>query len=54
MALHHSGPARDAAGGQVSHCTDERGLVPVGSYVCVIDYNEPELGHEAKMIYVNY
>jgi len=34
--------------------TDERGLVPVGSYVCVIDYNEAGLGHEAKMIYVNY
>ncbi len=34
--------------------THEGGLVPVGTYVCVIDYNEPRLGHEAKMIYVNY
>jgi len=29
-------------------------LVPVGSYVCVIHYNEPGLSHEVKMIYVNY
>ncbi|WP_396591673.1 S8 family serine peptidase [Allomuricauda sp. R78024] len=34
--------------------THEGGLVPVGTYVCVIDYNESGLGHEAKMIYVNY
>ncbi|UOY06364.1 leucine-rich repeat protein [Muricauda sp. SCSIO 64092] len=34
--------------------THEGGTVPVGSYVCVIDYNEPGLGHETKMIYVNY
>ncbi|UOY07084.1 leucine-rich repeat protein [Muricauda sp. SCSIO 64092] len=48
FSAHYGGPG-DAWDG-----TDERGLVPVGSYVCVIDYNEPELGHEAKMIYVNY
>ena len=34
--------------------THEGGMVPVGSYVCVIDYNEPGLGHETRMIYVNY
>ena len=28
--------------------------VPVGPYVCVIDYNESVLGQETKMIYVNY
>ena len=48
FSAHYGGPA-DAWDG-----TDERGLVPVGSYVCVIDYNEPGLGHQAKMIYVNY
>ncbi|UOY06561.1 leucine-rich repeat protein [Muricauda sp. SCSIO 64092] len=48
FSAHYGGPG-DAWDG-----TDERGLVPVGSYVCVIDYNEPGLGHEAKMIYVNY
>jgi|GEM_PF-3581387 len=30
------------------------GRVPVGAYICVIDYNEPGLTHETKMIYVNY
>ena len=48
FSAHYGGPG-DAWDG-----TDERGLVPVGSYVCVIDYNEPGLGHEAKIIYVNY
>ncbi|BFP39454.1 hypothetical protein FGF1_02990 [Flavobacteriaceae bacterium GF1] len=48
FSAHYSGPSDGWDG------TDERGLVPVGSYVCVIDYNEPGLGHEAKMIYVNY
>ncbi len=28
--------------------------VPVGAYVCVIDFNEPGLNPETKMIYVNY
>ena len=48
FSAHYGGPG-DAWDG-----TDERGLVPVGNYVCVVDYNEPGLGHEAKMIYVNY
>ncbi|UOY07247.1 leucine-rich repeat protein [Muricauda sp. SCSIO 64092] len=48
FSAHYGGPD-DAWDG-----TDERGLVPVGPYVCVIDFNEPGLGHEAKMIYVNY
>ena len=48
FSAHYGGPSDGWDG------TDERGLVPVGSYVCVIDYNEPGLGHEAKMIYVNY
>ena len=48
FSAHYGGPG-DAWDG-----TDERGLVPVGNYVCVIDYNEPGLGHEAKMIYINY
>ena len=48
FSAHYGGPEDGWDG------TDERGLVPVGSYVCVIDYNEPGLGHEAKMIYVNY
>ncbi|MEB3347183.1 leucine-rich repeat protein [Aquimarina gracilis] len=34
--------------------THKGNRVPVGSYVCVIDYNEPGLDHETKMIYVNY
>ncbi|WP_109437285.1 leucine-rich repeat protein [Aquimarina sp. AU119] len=34
--------------------THKGSMVPVGSYVCVIDYNEPGLNYEAKMIYVNY
>lgn len=34
--------------------THKGGRVPVGSYVCVIDYNESGLSCEAKMIYVNY
>ncbi|UII76435.1 gliding motility-associated C-terminal domain-containing protein [Flagellimonas sp. HMM57] len=34
--------------------THEGRMVPVGTYVCVIDYNESGLSHEAKMIYVNY
>ncbi|BFP39434.1 hypothetical protein FGF1_02790 [Flavobacteriaceae bacterium GF1] len=34
--------------------THEGGTVPVGPYVCVIDFNEPGLEHETKMIYVNY
>ena len=34
--------------------THEGGTVPVGPYVCVIDFNEPGLDHETKMIYVNY
>ncbi|UOY08258.1 leucine-rich repeat protein [Muricauda sp. SCSIO 64092] len=48
FSAHYGGPG-DAWDG-----TDERGLVPVGNYVCVIDYNESGLGHEAKMIYINY
>ncbi len=48
FSAHYGGPGDGWDG------TDKRGLVPVGSYVCVIDYNEPGLGHEAKMIYVNY
>ncbi len=45
---HYGGPG-DAWDG-----THKGSLVPVGTYVCVIDYNEPELPHETKMIYVNY
>ena len=48
FSAHYGGPSDGWDG------TDEDGMVPVGSYVCVIDYNEPGLGHEAKMIYVNY
>ena len=49
FSAHYGGPG-DAWDG-----THKGGrMVPVGSYVCVIDYNEPGLGHEAKMIYVNY
>ncbi len=48
FSSHYGGPGDGWDG------TDKRGLVPVGSYVCVIDYNEPGLGHEARMIYVNY
>ena len=48
FSAHYSGPG-DAWDG-----THKGSLVPVGSYVCVIDYNEPGLDHEAKMIYVNY
>ncbi|BFP39455.1 hypothetical protein FGF1_03000 [Flavobacteriaceae bacterium GF1] len=48
FSAHYGGPG-DAWDG-----THEGGTVPVGSYVCVIDYNEPDRGHEAKMIYVNY
>ena len=48
FSAHYGGP-EDAWDG-----THENGMVPVGTYVCVIDYNEPGLGHEAKMIYVNY
>ncbi|GAA3605312.1 gliding motility-associated C-terminal domain-containing protein [Flavivirga amylovorans] len=48
FSAHYGGPG-DAWDG-----THKGGRVPVGSYVCVIDYNEPELGHETKMIYVNY
>jgi len=45
----HYGGSGDAWDG-----THEGGTVPVGPYVCVIDFNEPGLGHETKMIYVNY
>jgi len=48
FSAHYGGPG-DAWDG-----TYKGKQVPVGSYVCVIDYNEPGLGHEAKMIYVNY
>ncbi|UII76438.1 leucine-rich repeat protein [Flagellimonas sp. HMM57] len=48
FSAHYGGPGDGWDG------THEGGTVPVGSYVCVIDYNEPGLGHEAKMIYVNY
>ncbi|WP_160114643.1 gliding motility-associated C-terminal domain-containing protein [Aquimarina sp. AU474] len=34
--------------------THRGALVPVGSYYCIIDYNEPMLGYEVKMIYINY
>ncbi len=48
FSTHYNGPG-DAWDG-----THKGRRVPVGSYVCVIDYNEPGLDHEAKMIYVNY
>ncbi|SHJ09472.1 leucine-rich repeat protein [Aquimarina spongiae] len=48
FSAHYGGPG-DAWDG-----TYKGSRVPVGSYVCVIDYNEPGLDHEAKMIYVNY
>ncbi|GAA4274709.1 BspA family leucine-rich repeat surface protein [Aquimarina gracilis] len=48
FSTHYDGPG-DAWDG-----THKGSLVPVGSYVCVIDFNEPGLGHETKMIYVNY
>ncbi|GAA4273182.1 hypothetical protein GCM10022258_24760 [Aquimarina gracilis] len=48
FSAHYGGPG-DAWDG-----THKGSRVPVGSYVCIIDYNEPELGHETKMIYVNY
>ncbi|UII76445.1 leucine-rich repeat protein [Flagellimonas sp. HMM57] len=48
FSAHYGGPGDGWDG------THEGGTVPVGTYVCVIDYNEPGLGHEAKMIYVNY
>ncbi|AUP81248.1 T9SS type B sorting domain-containing protein [Flavivirga eckloniae] len=48
FSAHYAGPG-DAWDG-----THKGGRVPVGSYVCVIDYNESGLGHETKMIYINY
>ncbi|WP_344821061.1 gliding motility-associated C-terminal domain-containing protein, partial [Aquimarina gracilis] len=48
FSAHYRGPGDGWDG------THKGGMVPVGSYVCVIDYNEPELGHQTKMIYVNY
>ncbi|GAA4274311.1 BspA family leucine-rich repeat surface protein [Aquimarina gracilis] len=48
FSTHYGGPG-DAWDG-----THKGSLVPVGSYVCVIDYNEPGLDYETKMIYVNY
>ncbi len=45
----HYGEPSDAWDG-----THKGSLVPVGTYVCVIDYNEPKLRRETKMIYVNY
>ncbi len=48
FSAHYGGP------GNAWDCTHKGSLVPVGSYVCVIDYNEPGLSYEAKMIYVNY
>ncbi|WP_244548093.1 leucine-rich repeat protein [Aquimarina spongiae] len=45
----HYGGLNDAWDG-----THKGSLVPVGSYVCVIDYNESGLTHQTKMIYVNY
>ena len=47
FSAHYGGPGDGCDG------THEGGMV-VGSYVCVIDYNEQGLGHETKMIYVNY
>ncbi|GAA4272413.1 hypothetical protein GCM10022258_17070 [Aquimarina gracilis] len=40
--------------GNAWDCTHKGSLVPVGSYLCVIDFNDPGLGQKAKMIYVNY
>ncbi len=48
FSAHYGGPGDGWDG------TYKGSRVPVGSYVCVIDYNEPELRHETKMIYVNY
>ncbi|UOY05802.1 leucine-rich repeat protein [Muricauda sp. SCSIO 64092] len=48
FSIHYGGPG-DAWDG-----THEGGTVPVGPYVCVIDFNEPGLDQERKMIYVNY
>ncbi len=48
FSAHYGGPSD---GWDATH---KGSMVPVGSYVCVIDYNEPGLSYEAKMIYVNY
>ncbi len=48
FSAHYGGPSDGWDG------THKGSMVPVGSYVCVIDYNEPGLSYEAKMIYVNY
>ncbi len=48
FSAHYGGPSD---GWDATH---KGSLVPVGTYVCVIDYNEPGLSYEAKMIYVNY
>ncbi len=48
FSAHYGGPEDGWDG------THKGGMVPVGSYVCVIDYNEPKLRRETKMIYVNY
>ncbi len=48
FSAHYRGP------GNAWDCTHKGSLVPVGSYLCVIDFNDPGLGQKAKMIYVNY
>ncbi|WP_109299598.1 leucine-rich repeat protein [Aquimarina sp. AU474] len=48
FSAHYGGPGDGWDG------THKGGRVPVGSYVCVIDYNESGLDYETKMIYVNY
>ncbi len=48
FSAHYGGPSD---GWDATH---KGSMVPVGTYVCVIDYNEPGLSYEAKMIYVNY
>ncbi|SHI65690.1 gliding motility-associated C-terminal domain-containing protein [Aquimarina spongiae] len=48
FSAHYNGPSDGWDG------TYSGGRVPVGAYVCVIDYNEPGLTHQTKMIYVNY
>ncbi|WP_109301854.1 leucine-rich repeat protein [Aquimarina sp. AU474] len=48
FSAHYGGPGDGWNG------THKGERVPVGSYVCVIDYNESGLDYETKMIYVNY
>ncbi len=45
---HYNGPSNAWNG------THRGKRVPVGSYVCVIDFNESHIANEVKMIYVNY